>query len=55
LVKYRQYVNSPTISAGIATVKIITRSIVEIRISAGGGEYSVCGIEPYEIEGEIYL
>jgi hypothetical protein len=49
LVKYRQYINSPTISAGSATVKIITRPIVEIRMSAGGGEYSVCGIEPYEI------
>ena len=50
LVKYRQYVNNPTISAGSPIVKIITRSssIAEIRISASSGEYSVCWMKPYE-------
>jgi hypothetical protein len=47
LVKYRQYVNNPTISAGSPIVKIITRlPILEIRISASGGEYSVCWTKP---------
>jgi hypothetical protein len=43
LVKYRQYVNNPTISAGSPIVKIITRSssMLEIRIRASSGEYSV--------------
>jgi hypothetical protein len=50
LVKYTQYVNNPTISAGSPIVKITTRlsSIFEIRISASSGEYSVCWMEPYE-------
>ena len=36
LVKYRQYANSPTISAGSATVKIITRSIACGKVSSTG-------------------
>jgi hypothetical protein len=50
LVKYRQYAN-PTISAGSPIVKIITKSsILEIKISASGREYSVCWMRPYEVE-----
>jgi hypothetical protein len=43
LVKYRQYVNNPTISAGSPIVKMSTRSssMLEIRIRANSGEYSV--------------
>jgi hypothetical protein len=49
LLKYRQYVNNPTIGAGSPIVKIITRlSMLEIKISASSGEYSVCWRKPYE-------
>jgi hypothetical protein len=33
----RQYANNPTTRAGIATVKIITRSMLEVKSSASGG------------------
>ena len=49
LVKYRKYVNNPTISAGSPIVKIITRSILEIEFSASSGQYSICWMKPYGV------